>query len=142
MITVFDVAGDGSAKACWALMRRASAHSPESDKFESASSSCKTSLLQGIMSCRSEKPDMYWSAPRTAESPVISVAEIGYVRRSELKPVTILSVVIVRVCGRSSNHRTSGLGRVCLNIPRRDYWMPRLKPRLSGTVCACRGARH
>ena len=27
---------------------------------------------------------MYWSAPRAAERPVISVAEIGYVRRSEV----------------------------------------------------------
>src|SRR5947209_16525019 len=84
MITVFDAAGDGSAKACWALMRRASADRPESDKFGSASSPRKTSLLQAIMSCRPEKPDMYWSAPRAAERPVISVAEIGYVRRSEL----------------------------------------------------------
>src|SRR5271166_5142725 len=84
MITVFDAAGDGSAKACWALMRRASAHSPESDKFVSASSPRKTSLLQAIMSCRTEKPDMYWSAPRAAERPVISVAEIGYVRSSEI----------------------------------------------------------
>src|SRR5271157_3739737 len=85
MITVFDAAGEGSAKACWALMRRASAHRPESDKFESASSPRKTSLLQAIMSCRPEKPDMYWSAPRAAEKPVISVAEIGYVRRSEVR---------------------------------------------------------
>src|SRR5438105_15594026 len=65
-------------------MRRASAHTPESDKFESASSPRKTSLLQAIMSCGPEKPDMYWSAPRAAERPVISVPEIGYVRRSEL----------------------------------------------------------
>jgi hypothetical protein len=35
--------------------------------------------------------------------------------RRQLKAVTILSVVIVRVCGRSSNHRTSGLGRSRLN---------------------------
>src|SRR5438105_14670027 len=65
-------------------MRRASAHTPESDKFESASSPRKTSLLQAIMSCGPEKPDMYWSAPRAAERPVISVPEIGYVRRSEV----------------------------------------------------------
>src|SRR5256714_12920586 len=83
MITVFDAAGGGSAKACWVLMRRASAHTPESDKFESASSPRKTSLLQAIMSCGPEKPDMYWSAPRAAERPVISVPEIGYVRRSD-----------------------------------------------------------
>ena len=41
MNSLFDVAGDGSAKACWALMRRARA-----DKFASASSPRKTSLLQ------------------------------------------------------------------------------------------------
>ena len=44
----------------------------------------------------------------------------------ELEP-TILSVVIVRVGGRSSNLRTSVLERLRLNLPRRDYWMPRMK---------------
>src|SRR5271165_960944 len=39
----------------------------------------------------------------------------------------MLSVVIVRVCGRSSNHRRLDLARLYLNLPRRDYWMPRLK---------------
>jgi|HubBroStandDraft_4_1064222.scaffolds.fasta_scaffold360666_2 hypothetical protein len=36
-------------------------------------------------------------------------------------------VVIVRACGRSSKHQTLNLARLCLNLARRDYWMPRLK---------------
>ena len=48
-------------------------------------------------------------------------------RRNSRRAVTILSVVIVRVCGRSSNLRTSVLGGLRLRLPRRDYWMPRLK---------------
>src|SRR6266567_8513046 len=83
MTTVFDAAGEGSAKACWALMRRA-----REDKHESASSAAKPSPSQGLAFCRPEKPDTYWSAVlvRTpgAERPVISVVEIGYVRRSEI----------------------------------------------------------
>src|SRR6266446_2047001 len=78
MTTVFDAAGGGSAKACWALMRRA-----REDKHASASSAAKPSPFQGLALCRPEKPDTYWSAPRGAERPVISVVEIGYVRRSE-----------------------------------------------------------
>src|SRR2546423_5915420 len=103
MITVFDAAGGGSAKACWVLMRRASAHRPESDKFESASSPRKTSLLQAIMSCGPEKPDMYWSAPRAAERPVISVPEIGYVRRSEVSCDSFGLASMRAQCGSSSS---------------------------------------
>src|SRR2546422_9564755 len=80
MTTVFDAAGKGSAKACWALMRRARA-----DRFESASSAAKPSMFQGGASRKIKKPDMYWSAPRGAERPVISVVKIGYVRRSEIR---------------------------------------------------------
>jgi hypothetical protein len=43
MTTVFDAAGEGSAKACWVLMRRARA-----DKLESASSAAKPSPFQGV----------------------------------------------------------------------------------------------
>ena len=39
----------------------------------------------------------------------------------------ILSVVIVRACGRSSKYRTLNLARPCHKLARRDYWMPRLK---------------
>src|SRR5882724_10291454 len=78
MTTVFDAAGEGSAKACWALMRRARA-----DKLESASSAAKPLPFQAVALCRPEKPDMYWSAPPGPKRPVISAAEIGYVRRSE-----------------------------------------------------------
>src|ERR1700737_2361733 len=78
MTTVFDAAGKGSAKASWALMRRARA-----DRFESASSAAKPSPFQRDASCKIKKPDMYWSAPRGTVRPVISAVEIGYVRRSE-----------------------------------------------------------
>jgi hypothetical protein len=46
---------------------------------------------------------------------------------AKLTRIVILSVVIVRVCGRSSKHRTLNLARLCLNLARWDYWMPRLK---------------
>src|SRR6202045_2313004 len=80
MTTVFDAAGKGSAKASWALMRRARA-----DRFESASSAAKPSPFQRDASCKIKKPDMYWSAPRGTVRPVISAVEIGYVRRSEIR---------------------------------------------------------
>src|SRR5271166_738954 len=79
MTTVFDAGGEGSAKACWALMRRARA-----DRFESANSAAIPSPFQGLVFPRPKKPDRYWSAPREAKRPAISVVEIGYVRRSEL----------------------------------------------------------
>jgi DDE superfamily endonuclease len=60
-------------------MRRARA-----DRFESASFAAKPSPFQRDASCKIKKPDMYWSAPRGAERPVISAVEIGYVRRSEV----------------------------------------------------------
>src|SRR5207302_4108907 len=113
MITVFDAAGGGSAKACWVLMRRASAHTPESDKFESASSPRKTSLLQAIMSCGPEKPDMYWSAPRAAERPVISVPEIGYVRRSELGFLDLHLAQADRFAARSLEMHRSVAQNLC-----------------------------
>src|SRR5438132_2161741 len=85
MTTVFDAAGKGSAKACWALMRRARA-----DKFESASSAAKPPPFQEVAFCSPEKPDTYWSAPSRAERPVISVVEIGYVRRSEFTSASLI----------------------------------------------------
>src|ERR1700730_8191727 len=47
-------------------------------------------------------------------------------------PVNLLPVVLVRVCGRSSNHRTSDLRRLRLNLLARHYWMPRRKPHEAG----------
>ena len=61
MTTLFDAAGKGSAKACWALMRRARA-----DRFESASSAAKSSPFQWVAFCRPKNPGKYWSAPRAA----------------------------------------------------------------------------
>src|SRR5258708_32858248 len=92
MTTVFDAAGEGSAKACWVLMRR-----DRADSFESASSAAIPSSFQRVAFRRPEKPDMYWSALRAAERPVISVVEIGYVRRSEIRRVRWQLRVI---CGR------------------------------------------
>src|SRR5260370_30901 len=78
MTTVFDDAGEASAKACWVLMRRAKA-----DRFESASAAAKPSPFQRGVFRKTKKPDTYWSAPRGAKRPVISALEIGYVRRSD-----------------------------------------------------------
>ena len=49
--------------------------------------------------------------------------------RANLRRIINLSVVIVivRVCGRSSNHGKSHLAPLCQNLPRGAYWMPRLK---------------
>ena len=41
--------------------------------------------------------------------------------------LSILSVVIVRVCGRSSKHRSPGWDASALNLPGCGYWMPRMK---------------
>src|SRR6516162_8947361 len=59
-------------------MRRAKA-----DRFESASHTAKLSPSQAVVSRMPEKPDKYWSAPGT-QTPLKSVGEIGYVRRSEI----------------------------------------------------------
>src|SRR6202521_319448 len=69
MTTVFDAAGEGSAKACWVLMRRAK----------------RTSLSPQVPPCVSQDQKTGHVLVRTsgAEWPVISVVEIGYVRRSE-----------------------------------------------------------
>src|SRR5258707_9436906 len=107
MTTVFDAAGEGSAKACWVLMRRARA-----DRFESASSAAIPSSFQRVAFRRPEKPDMYWSALRAAERPVISVVEIGYVRRSEI---------------------ASGLSRRCRRT---------LREQVTRTFCGHRGVRQ
>src|SRR5208283_3855112 len=95
MTTVFDAGGEGSAKACWALMRRARA-----DRFESANSAAIPSPFQGLVFPRPKKPDRYWSAPRDAKRPAISVVEIGYVRRSESRAVPTF---------RPSDHQREGL---------------------------------
>src|SRR6266849_2647658 len=99
MTTVFDAAGKGSAKACWAFMRRARA-----DRFETASSAAKPSLFQGGASCKIKKPDMYWSAHRGAERPVISVVKIGYVRRSEIMRLTLRSTLCPDNRVHNDNH--------------------------------------
>src|ERR1700738_4228170 len=97
MTTVFDAAGKGSAKASWALMRRARA-----DRFESASSAAKPSPFQRDASCKIKKPDMYWSAPRGTVRPVISAVEIGYVRRSEVRTGFAAKKIKVESYGKRS----------------------------------------
>ena len=49
------------------------------------------------------------------------------VARNKLRRISVLSVVIVSVCGRSSNHRKSDLARLCLTCRAEIKWMPRLK---------------
>src|SRR3974390_2938736 len=78
--TVREAAGNGSAKACWALMRRAKA-----DNFASAIDVSKAAPRQVVTLRKSKKADRYWSASPGAKPPVIPVAKIGYVRRSEVK---------------------------------------------------------
>src|SRR6266566_1531882 len=115
MTTVFEAAGKGSAKACWVFMRRARA-----DKFASASFAAIPSPVQAVTSCRSEKPDSYWSAPRRAKRPVIPIIEIGYVRRSEIRrgcqdnrvPRTHRAAVCCLPRGGASDYRVTHVGQV------------------------------
>src|ERR1700751_1779185 len=60
-------------------MRRARA-----DRDGSAIAAEKPPPPQWLVPCKPKKPDTYWYAPRDAKRPMIPVAEIGYVRRSEL----------------------------------------------------------
>src|SRR5260370_21206900 len=106
MTTVFDAAGEGSAKACWVLMRRARA-----DRFESASAAAIPATFQRVAFRRPEKPDMDWSALRAAERAVISVVEIGYVRRSEFTPMFHCCSTCETASGSSSTAAKSNRGR-------------------------------
>src|SRR5215475_6894643 len=58
MKLVLDGAGEGSAKACWVLIRGARA-----DMFRSASHGESFQLHQKLLSSQPKKPDRYWSAP-------------------------------------------------------------------------------
>src|SRR3974390_2667022 len=86
--TVLEAAGNGSAKACWALMRRAKA-----DNFASAIDVSKAAPRQVVTLRKSKKADRYWSASPGAKPPVIPVAKIGYVRRSEVMDVRSTSFI-------------------------------------------------
>src|SRR3974377_347507 len=77
--TVLEAAGNGSAKACWALMREAKA-----ENFSSAIDVSKAAPRQVVTLRKSKKADRYWSASPGAKPPVIPVAKIGYVRRAEV----------------------------------------------------------
>ena len=89
MITVFDVAGDGSARLVGrSCAERTSAHSPEFGQVcvrklapQNLAASSDYVLQQEINKTGRCNCAL---APRAAERPVISVAEIGYVRRSEI----------------------------------------------------------
>jgi ABC-type uncharacterized transport system substrate-binding protein len=63
-------------------------------------------MFQGGASRKIKKPDMYWSAPRGAERPVISVVKIGYVRRSDIASIEpaarTLSVQTVKLVFRDA----------------------------------------
>jgi len=56
----------------------------------------KAQWFQSWKSAIQKKPDRYWSATQVAESPVISVPEIGYVRRSEFGPWIALTTQYCR----------------------------------------------
>src|SRR5437588_8616779 len=54
------------------------------DIFASASSASKAASCQVVTPPKIKKADRYWCAPPIAKTPVIPIAEIDYVRRSEL----------------------------------------------------------
>jgi hypothetical protein len=78
--TVFDAVGDVSAKTCWALMPRARA-----DKFGSARAAVKPRCFRGMHQKNRTRIGPHLAQPWAAERPAISVLEIGYVRRSEIR---------------------------------------------------------
>ena len=86
MTTVFDAAGEGSAKARWVLIRRARA-----DKFEFRKLRRKTFAGSERCVLPTRKTGQVLVRTSGTERPVISVVEIRYVRRSE---VSILLVTI------------------------------------------------
>src|SRR5258707_214216 len=86
MTTVFDAAGNGSAKACWVLMRRAKRTSL-SPQAPPQNLHCFRSLRFGdLKNRRGIGPH-----PGARKTPVISVGKMGYVRRSKIKKSLLLA---------------------------------------------------
>src|SRR5271163_1351408 len=80
MTTVFNGAGEGSAKASWVLMRRTRA-----DTFRSANRRKNLHRFSMLHVAEPKNRTCIGPHPRTPKKPTISVVERGYVRRSELR---------------------------------------------------------
>src|SRR5947199_1372523 len=78
MTTVFDAAGEGSAKACWVLMPRAKA-----DRFESASSPRNLRRFSQLPVTAPKNRTRIGPHHRRRKMNLFS-PKTGYVRRSEL----------------------------------------------------------
>src|SRR5271169_765389 len=78
MTTVFNGAGEGSAKASWVLMRRTRA-----DTFRSANRRKNLHRFSMLHVAEPKNRTCIGPHPRTPKKPTISVVERGYVRRSE-----------------------------------------------------------
>src|SRR5271167_3110513 len=81
MTTVFNGAGEGSAKASWVLMRRTRA-----DTFRSANRRKNLHRFSMLHVAEPKNRTCIGPHPRTPKKPTISVVERGYVRRSEVRP--------------------------------------------------------
>src|SRR5277367_6681273 len=79
MTTVFNGAGEGSAKASWVLMRRTRA-----DTFRSANRRKNLHRFSMLHVAEPKNRTCIGPHPRTPKKPTISVVERGYVRRSEI----------------------------------------------------------
>src|SRR5271155_4454305 len=79
MTTVFNGAGEGSAKASWVLMRRTRA-----DTFRSANRRKNLRRFSMLHVAEPKNLTCIGPHPPDAKKPTISVVETGYVRRSEL----------------------------------------------------------
>src|SRR5271167_4071297 len=82
MTTVFNGAGEGSAKASWVLMRRTRA-----DTFRSANRRKNLHRFSMLHVAEPKNRTCIGPHPRTPKKPTISVVERGYVRRSEVLDV-------------------------------------------------------
>src|SRR5271169_2273145 len=80
MTTVFNGAGEGSAKASWVLMRRTRA-----DTFRSANRRKNLHRFSMLHVAEPKNRTCIGPHPRTPKKPTISVVERGYVRRSEFE---------------------------------------------------------
>src|SRR5271170_6379121 len=84
MTTVFNGAGEGSAKASWVLMRRTRA-----DTFRSANRRKNLHRFSMLHVAEPKNRTCIGPHPWTPKKPTISVVERGYVRRSEFTLVII-----------------------------------------------------
>src|SRR5271155_2300015 len=95
MTTVFNGAGEGSAKASWVLMRRTRA-----DTFRSANRRKNLHRFSMLHVAEPKNRTCIGPHPRTPKKPTISVVERGYVRRSELKIQRLALGMVCSTLGR------------------------------------------